>query len=588
MASNSLHVYNPVESFGDYATATTHEELLAVHNDASKFISLVPEQDSLQFYCMSAEYDMTNYIIHAHDVKIIRVADAAVFPYMHDVDINAESRLEPVHGDLLADTLNRYHLYKDAVVNIHSRNYYEAQGVWDYASASGQNTPVRMDTIVPVEGVTHGYAHLNEADEFKLSTQFGFQGRLELDATEPLGYYDGQFALLAFEDTYPEIVAVEETPLDSLAMEVMEQPLDSVALEMVEAIQSDADNVPAPIEIEALRHWFPSAATINPQDIRIPININEIRESDPDMCNGLYYELAIDGGYFGAFLTPRSGRADTDEAEPSNGMLWYDADSLRFVITDTTQYDTYLALNSRGVIDGHCTTDLGFETPLAKFIVHGDYTQYPNDSLTLQGLNIFNAPVFDDKALEAMTEVFANIPGESIDLTQTNFLPYFRSENSAEKTEELRMNIELSGGYPQMESSDFYSKTIVIPDLKMVWNDKMHAFVSVGKIGLGNFGNHVVNKYVDGCVVFDRRLGNITYYFQDDMFQAYLNYNAGDGQLQVHCTFSDINQRLADTKEKARTRTKDEKHFQYVAVPYESMLDFLNRLKYAGLSVGGY
>ena len=46
MATNSLHVYNPVESFGDYATATTREELLAVHNNASKFISLIPEQDS--------------------------------------------------------------------------------------------------------------------------------------------------------------------------------------------------------------------------------------------------------------------------------------------------------------------------------------------------------------------------------------------------------------------------------------------------------------------------------------------------------------------------------------------------------------
>jgi len=29
--------------------------------------------------------------------------------------------------------------------------------------------------------------------------------------------------------------------------------------------------------------------------------------------------------------------------------------------------------------------------------------------------------------------------------------------------------------------------------------------------------------------------------------------------------------------------TKDGKLFQYVAVPYESMLDFLNRLKYAGI-----
>jgi hypothetical protein len=118
----------------------------------------------------------------------------------------------------------------------------------------------------------------------------------------------------------------------------------------------------------------------------------------------------------------------------------------------------------------------------------------------------------------------------------------------------------------------------------MVWNDQLHAFISEGKIGLGNFGNHIVNKYVDGYVMFDRRLGNITYFFQNDTFMAYINYNSGDGQFQVHCTFGDINQRLAEMKEKSRTRTnKDGQQFQYVAVPYESMLDFLNRLKYAGI-----
>ena len=276
-----------------------------------------------------------------------------------------------------------------------------------------------------------------------------------------------------------------------------------------------------------------------------------------------------------------------DETAPANGLLWYDADNLRFVVTDTTRFDTYIDLNSRGVISGEGTFGLGFDTPLANFLVHGRYMQYPNDSLTLAGINIFNAPVFDDKALEAMAEVYANAEGASIDLTQTQYLHYFRSENKEEKTEERQQAIELEG-YPQMQSSDFYCNTIVIPDLKMVWNDKLHAFVSVGKIGLGNFGSYIVNKYVDGYVVFDRRLGIITYYFQNDMFQTYINYNSGDGQFQVHCTYSDINQRLADTKEKYRTRTKDGKQFQYVAVPYESMLDFLNRLKYAGLNVMTY
>ena len=250
-----------------------------------------------------------------------------------------------------------------------------------------------------------------------------------------------------------------------------------------------------------------------------------------------------------------------DETAPSNGLLRFDSDSLRFVVTDTTCFDTYVDLDSRGVVSGKGSFGLGFDTPLATFVVHGEYTQYPNDSLTLCGLNVFNAPVFDDQAMAAMAEVYANAEGESIDLTQTQYLHYFRSENDEVKTEERQKAIELEG-YPRMESSDFYCNTIVIPDLKMVWNDNMHAFVSVGKIGLGNFGSHVVNKYVDGCVVFDRRLGNITYYFQYDMFQTYINYNSGDGQFQVHCTYSDINQRLADTKEKNRTRKKDGKQFQ--------------------------
>ena len=596
MATNSLHLYNPVESFGDYATATTHEELLAIHNNASKFISLVPEQDSLQFYSMNAEYDMTNYIIHAHDVKIIRVADAAVFPYNHDVDINAESKLEPVNGDLLADTLNQFHLYKNAVVNIHSRNYYDANGIWDYTNADGASTPIQMDTIVPVDGVTHGYAHIADNADFKLNTQFGFQGRLTLDAAEELGYFDGKFAMLAFEEIQPAVVQALDTVAESEVTEFVEVPTDSTNMEVDIALNETGPSTGSGTLVEAaqdtigaLNHWFVSATRIDPTAIRIPVDMERIRETDERMTNGLYYELAIDGGYFGSFLTPKEGRQDLDDTEPMNGVLWFDADSLRFVVTDETKYDTYLELDNRGVINGHGTTGLGFETPLAQFVFHGDYTQYPNDSLTLQGLNIFNAPVFDDQAMQSIADVFANVSGESIDLTQTNFLPYYRSETTEEKAEELRKNIELAGGYPQIESSsDFYCNTIVIPDLKMVWNDQMHAFVSVGKIGLGNFGGHIVNKYVTGCVVFDRRLGNITYYFQDDMFQAYLNYNSGDGQLQVHCTFSDINQRLADTKEKNRTRTKDDKRFQYVAVPYESMLDFLNRLKYAGLSVGSF
>ena len=576
MATNNLHVYNPVETFGDYATATTREELLAVHNNASKFVSLVPEHDSLQFYSMSAEYDMTNYVIHAHDVKIIRVADAAVFPYMHDVDINAESELEPVRGELLADTLNGYHLFKDAVVNIHSRYDYDAQGIWDYTNAEGTSTPVKMDTIMPIDGMTHGFAQIAGTDEFRLSTQFGFQGRLTLKSTEQFGHYDGQFAMLAFEEQ--EVFEPLETTIDSaLLIEGEAMPADSADMKTRSETDGSIQD-----SIAALNQWFAAATTIDPGAIRIPVDMERIREADPRMTNGLYYEQAIDGGYFASFLTPKEDRNETADASETNGLLCFDHDSLRFVVTDTARYDTHLVIDGRGIIRGQGSFGLGFDANLTGFVIHGDYTQYPNDSLTISGLNVFDAPVFDDKVMEAMAEVYAYAEGESIDLTTTQYLHYFRSENDEALTEERRKSIELEG-YPKMEPTDFYCNTIVIPDLKMVWNNQLRAFVSVGKIGLGSFGKNVVNKYVDGYVVFDRRLGNITYFFQYDMFMTYINYNCGDGQMHVHATYGDINQRIYDTKEKSRMATKDGKRFQYVAVPYESMLDFLNRLRHAGI-----
>ena len=572
MASNQLHVYNPVDGNDQYSKATTHEELLAVRDNASKFISLVPEHDSLEFYSTSAEYDMSNYVIHAHDVKIIRVADAAVFPYLHDIEINAESKLEPISGELLADTTHGYHLYKDAMVNIKSRNDYSAQGYWDYQAADGNRTPVRFDSIVPIDGVTMGFAHLPESSEFTLSPQFAFAGDLTLDAAEPLGYFDGHFAVLDFDaptiaNMLNDSISVADSAFISLSDSAFIEPQPELPL--MEPVFKE-------------KYWFASSAHIDPNQIAIPIVADSIRKENPNFCVGLYYEQAIDGGYMASFLTPNERRVDMDEVDAFNGVLTYNADSVNFVINDASQYGTNLQIDKRGVICGHGTFDLGMDKGLIDFVCRGAYTQYPNDSLTLKVLNVLQVPIFDDKILEAIAEVYANAEGESIDLTQTHFVDYFRSENDEEMTNNFLRTIELEG-YPSMESKDFYCKTIVIPDLKMVWNDALHAFVSVGKIGLGNLGPHVVNKYVDGYVVFDHRLGNITYYFRNDLFMTYINYNCGDGQLQVHATYGDVNTRIYDTKEKNRSIARDGKAFNYVATPYDAMLNFLSNLKYAGL-----
>ncbi len=108
---------------------------------------------------------MNEYVIHAHDVKIIRVADAALFPSDANLDIGRNAEISPLaHATVLADTLNHQHVYKDAAVSIYSRINYSALGIKDYLDAQGVATPIFFDRIAPVDGIT--VAHAEIADTF--------------------------------------------------------------------------------------------------------------------------------------------------------------------------------------------------------------------------------------------------------------------------------------------------------------------------------------------------------------------------------------------------------------------------------------
>ena len=194
----------------------------------------------------------------------------------------------------------------------------------------------------------------------------------------------------------------------------------------------------------------------------------------------------------------------------------------------------------------------------------------------MEVLNVLDVPVFDDQVLADIADVYAALDADAIDLSQTHYVDYLRVEKGEEAAEELRSEMELT---PYPEAKEHYGQTIVIPSLKMVWNPTLKAFVSVGKIGLGSLGGHVVNRYVDGHVMYDRRLGIITYYFHNDMFDTYISYNCGDGQLQVHATYGTVNNRLSNLSEKSRTVKEKNARFEYVVTPYEAMTDFLRRMK---------
>ena len=363
-----------------------------------------------------------------------------------------------------------------------------------------------------------------------LSPYFGFQGEVISTASRPFDRYDGHYRLAqhCLEDTV----------------------------------------------------WFVSSAEIDPNDVAIPVVMDNIRKERQGMFNGLCYEYGTGGGYHGNFLKPMN--PETVSVLMQDGMLRYDADSLRYRIVEEQRPDHFVELSDRCVVTGHGATNLGLDGGLTEMVCYGTYTNYPNDSLTMEVLNMFQVPLFDEQILQEMAEVYAAVEGEAVDLTQTEYVDYLRSVKGDQAAEALQQEIEL-GGYPEITAHDFYNRMIVIPKLHLVWNPALRAFVSTGKIGLGSLGKNVVNRYVDGYVVFDKRLGKITYFFQHDLFMTYINYDCGDGQLQIHATYSTVNAKLSDMNEKSRTVKSDNYIFEYVATPYEAITDLLSRLKRAGV-----
>jgi hypothetical protein len=514
MASNQVHLSSPSES-----------------QTESKFVSLLPEHDSLWFNSTNADYDMNDYVIQAHEVTNLRVADAEILPLEGNVQIMRNAAISPLeHATILADTATQQHVFKDAAVSIYSRNNYMALGIKDYVDSEGVATPLFFDEIAPVDGVTVAHAEVPDTAWFMLNPYFGFYGDVISMASEPFDRYEGSFRL-------------EQSCLE-----------DTV--------------------------WFASKANIDPQAVEIPIVMDDVKKARQGIFNGLCYEFGSQGGYHVNFLKPMNPETTTVTAQ--NGNLTYDVENQSYVIQDTLRAGQELRLNDRCVVTMHTATNLGFDEGLTHFACYGDFVNYPNDSLTVEALNVFKAPIVDDQVMTEIAEVYASVESDGVDLTKTPYIEYLRVTEGEEAAEKLSQDMELVG-YPTIEKDGFYDNTIVIPSLKMVWNPTLRAYISVGKIGLGSIGQHIVNRYVDGYVMFDRRLGIITYYFENDMFQTYLSYNCGDGQLQVHATYGSVNKRISDMNEKSRQTRTDVALFEYVVTPYEAMTGFLTRLKRAGL-----
>ncbi len=422
----------------------------------SEFISTHPEQDSLKFFTVKASYDMINNIIYAEDVRIIKVADAAIFPKDGIVTIQENALMETLKNTyIIADTVNKYHTIHNANVNIHSRHDYQAKGFYDYIDYTGEISRMKFDYIgVDSLGSTFALASIADTADFMLSPEYYFAGNIRLDAAEEFLYFDGGFRIS--QDCYG-------------------QP----------------------------EYWVSFDTLINPNTLVFPVPKQMYDIYGERLYSSINYSR-LKKGFYPCFFVEKWNNKDTRVLN-ADGYMGYDQNTSSFIISNDLfgekqeQSEQYLTLDETNcTLRGEGGLDMAVDMPYIDINAYGqaNYMIIP-DSIQFKlvtGIDFF----MDEELQEMITESLklANLRGININ---TEFfadaLQYFVSPAEAER---YQSDVQLYGIGRKIPQELRY--TMFIADVNMVWNPSTHSYISKGDIGIANMGDVPINKYVNGYI----------------------------------------------------------------------------------------
>lgn len=170
-------------------------------NKPGKFVSLHPDKDSLFFEGGDAFYDLKSDELQVSGVPYIVAADAFIYPDSGYIQIERGGNMSTLeNAQIIADTINKYHVINRATVNVIGRRDYKASGFYEY-NIGDKEQEIEFENIVgqPMgKGkmseripLTTGTGEVLPEDEFYIDHKTEFQGTISLSAGSNNLSFDG-------------------------------------------------------------------------------------------------------------------------------------------------------------------------------------------------------------------------------------------------------------------------------------------------------------------------------------------------------------------------------------------------------------
>jgi hypothetical protein len=518
----------------------SYSELINTDLKGSDFISLHPGQDSLRFFSTKATMDLTNNMLTAEGVRILKIADAAIFPGDSRIIIGPGAAISPLSmATIMADTSTKYHSVYNASVNILSAKNYLANGYYDYTDETGKVQQIKLGKItVDTAYKTTATGNIPDSAFFRLSPQFDFIGQAFLYA--PRQY-------LVFKGGY--------------------------------RIRQDC--------ISDTLSWVRFTAEINPDKVVLPVSEELTDLNNRKLSDGIL--LSLGQTIYPAFFRVRE-RYNDAEIISSKGYIFYDKKLEEFKVgsldrlNKVTRAGNLIILNNRlCTLYGDGIINLGLDYGEVKLTTYGSTINYliPDSTIfsLVMGIDFF----FADELLNFICDTLQRANLKAVNITSEKYIKALTDILGTQSADKLISDINLYGSLKKLPQE--LEHTLFFSHVNMVWNPVTRSYISAGPIGIGNIKDRIINKYVDGYIeLAKKRSGDVLNIYLKPSNRSWYYLNFTNHVMQVVTSDVDFNNMLINMKEKYRVLdledTKEE--YQFIISTSQKVSEFLRKMQSLG------
>ncbi len=503
----------------------------------SRFISVAPHQDSLQFITPKARFSLKTYEISAHKVPYIDVADARIIPDSGNITVHKKAVMEPlINANITANKVTKYYTIYKADISITSRKNYSGSGYYDFIDESKNRRKMYFSNIhVDTSHQTIANTEIADTANFSISSNFKYKGRVTLKASNPFLYFDGSCRI---------------------------------------------DHSCNEIKIS----WLKFSSEVDPNNVEIPVGM-ALNDNLIPLAVSPVLSTADSITIYGAFLSPIVNYKKDFVMVPDSGYLAYDKATQQYRISNKekliaqTLPGNYVSLDTRKCIEyGEGKIKLGADLGMVDMKTVGNLTDYIIPDSTVCNLSMLFNFFFDDGAMDKMAkdaQGFTNL--KPIDFEDPTFQKNLRELMGKDEADKLVSQLTLYGTVkklPKELESQFF-----LSNVKLKFNAETHAYISEGPIGIGSIGKTMINKQATGIVEIRKKHAGdeLNIYLEfDPGHWYYFNYYAG--ALQIASSNDDFMNIYNAMKEDKKTFKNDKGKIVIQTTTSAKKTSFLRRI----------